>query len=114
METPLTREIYDHSPVCLQHLFTTAFGWKKRLGRFGRHYREYRRFFEASAGWSRAELEAFQNEKLAALIRDAYVDMTFGTGGLKVTPAHDPNDFEIGRRHNLPEVKVMPFWRRGR
>ena len=41
------------------------------------------------------------------IIRDAYVDMSFGTGGLKVTPAHDPNDFEIGRRHNLPSVKAI-------
>ena len=41
------------------------------------------------------------------IIRDAYVDMSFGTGGLKVTPAHDPNDFEIGRRHNLPSLKAI-------
>ena len=41
------------------------------------------------------------------IIRDSYVDMSFGTGGLKVTPAHDPNDFEIGSRHNLPSVKVI-------
>jgi valyl-tRNA synthetase len=41
------------------------------------------------------------------IIRDSYVDMAFGTGGLKVTPAHDPNDFEIGRRHGLPSVKVI-------
>jgi valyl-tRNA synthetase len=41
------------------------------------------------------------------IIRDAYVDMAFGTGGLKVTPAHDPNDFEIGRRHGLASVKVI-------
>jgi len=41
------------------------------------------------------------------VIRDSYVDMSFGTGGLKVTPAHDPNDFEIGARHNLPSVKVI-------
>ncbi|MFH1982474.1 MAG: valine--tRNA ligase [Pseudomonadota bacterium] len=41
------------------------------------------------------------------IIRDTYVDMSFGTGGLKVTPAHDPNDFEIGRRHHLPELKVI-------
>ena len=41
------------------------------------------------------------------LIKDSYVDMSFGTGGLKVTPAHDPNDFEIGMRHNLPAVKVI-------
>ncbi len=41
------------------------------------------------------------------LIKDSYVDMAFGTGGLKVTPAHDPNDFDIGMRHDLPAVKVI-------
>ncbi|MDJ0809996.1 MAG: valine--tRNA ligase [Desulfobacterales bacterium] len=41
------------------------------------------------------------------IIRDSYVDLEFGTGALKVTPAHDPNDFEIGRRHELPSVKVI-------
>ncbi len=41
------------------------------------------------------------------IIKDKYVDMTFGTGALKVTPAHDPNDFEIGARHNLPSIKVI-------
>ncbi len=41
------------------------------------------------------------------IIRDGYVDLSFGTGALKVTPAHDPNDFEIGRRHELQSVKVI-------
>ncbi|MDJ0668842.1 MAG: valine--tRNA ligase, partial [Desulfobacterales bacterium] len=41
------------------------------------------------------------------IIRDPYVDLEFGTGALKVTPAHDPNDFEIGQRHGLPNVKVI-------
>ncbi|MBT8366992.1 MAG: valine--tRNA ligase [Deltaproteobacteria bacterium] len=41
------------------------------------------------------------------IIRDSYVDTEFGTGALKVTPAHDPNDFEIGARHDLPSVKVI-------
>ncbi len=41
------------------------------------------------------------------IIADAYVDPAFGTGAVKITPAHDPNDFEIGRRHNLPMVRVM-------
>ena len=35
------------------------------------------------------------------LVEDDYVDMSFGTGALKVTPAHDPNDFELGRKHQL-------------
>jgi len=41
------------------------------------------------------------------IIRDSYVDRSFGTGGLKITPAHDPNDFEIGARHNLASIKVI-------
>ncbi len=41
------------------------------------------------------------------IITDDFVDPAFGTGAVKVTPAHDPNDFEIGRRHDLPQVVVM-------
>ncbi len=41
------------------------------------------------------------------IIGDKYVDMEFGTGCLKVTPGHDPNDFELGRKHSLPIVKVI-------
>ena len=41
------------------------------------------------------------------VIADAYVDPEFGTGALKVTPAHDPNDYEIGLRHNLPMINIM-------
>jgi valyl-tRNA synthetase len=41
------------------------------------------------------------------IIADTYVDREFGTGVVKITPAHDPNDFEVGKRHNLPEVDVM-------
>ncbi|MCD6319126.1 MAG: valine--tRNA ligase [Candidatus Desulfofervidaceae bacterium] len=41
------------------------------------------------------------------IIFDPYVDREFGTGALKVTPAHDPNDFELGNKHNLPRVKVI-------
>ena len=41
------------------------------------------------------------------VIADEYVDMEFGTGVVKITPAHDPNDFEVGVRHNLPIIRVM-------
>ena len=41
------------------------------------------------------------------IIADPYVDQSFGTGALKITPAHDLNDFEIGRRHDLPSIKVL-------
>lgn len=41
------------------------------------------------------------------IIADEYVEMEFGTGVVKITPAHDPNDFEVGNRHHLPRVNVM-------
>ncbi len=41
------------------------------------------------------------------IVEDEYVDMEFGTGVVKITPAHDPNDFEVGKRHGLPEVNVL-------
>ena len=41
------------------------------------------------------------------IVADEYVEMDFGTGVVKITPAHDPNDFEVGRRHDLPVINVM-------
>lgn len=43
------------------------------------------------------------------IIADEYVDPKFGTGAVKITPAHDPNDFEVGKRHNLPRLQVIDF-----
>ena len=41
------------------------------------------------------------------ILADEYVDIDFGSGAMKVTPAHDPNDFEIGQRHQLENIIVM-------
>ena len=41
------------------------------------------------------------------VVADSYVDMEFGTGVVKITPAHDPNDFEVGLRHNLPVINIL-------
>jgi len=46
-------------------------------------------------------------ERPIPIIADHYVDMEFGSGAVKITPAHDPNDFEVAQRHQLPAVKVM-------
>lgn len=43
------------------------------------------------------------------VIADEYVDPNYGTGVVKITPAHDPNDFEVGERHNLPRIQVIDF-----
>ena len=46
-------------------------------------------------------------DRTIPVIADEYVDMEFGTGVVKITPAHDPNDFEVGKRHNLPEINIL-------
>jgi len=43
------------------------------------------------------------------IIADDYVDIAFGTGAVKITPAHDPNDFEVGKRHDLERIQVIDF-----
>lgn len=43
------------------------------------------------------------------VVADEHVDPNYGTGAVKVTPAHDPNDFEIGQRHNLPRIQVIDY-----
>ena len=46
-------------------------------------------------------------KKAIPVVEDTYVDMEFGTGVVKITPAHDPNDFEVGKRHDLPVINVL-------
>ncbi len=46
-------------------------------------------------------------ERQIPIVADYYVDKEFGTGAVKITPAHDPNDFEVGKRHDLPEINIM-------
>ena len=45
--------------------------------------------------------------RMIPVVEDTYVDMEFGTGVVKITPAHDPNDFEVGKRHDLPIINIM-------
>lgn len=49
------------------------------------------------------------SEREIPIIADEYVDPNYGTGVVKITPAHDPNDFEVGNRHNLPRIQVIDF-----
>ncbi|WP_344381289.1 valine--tRNA ligase [Streptomyces thermolineatus] len=53
------------------------------------------------------EIELPLTGRRIPVVADAHVDPEFGTGAVKVTPAHDPNDFEIGRRHDLPSLTVL-------
>ena len=48
-----------------------------------------------------------ETDRQIPIIKDSYVDREFGTGAVKITPAHDPNDFEVGLRHKLPVINVM-------
>ena len=47
------------------------------------------------------------DDRLIPIIADEYVDMEFGSGAVKITPSHDPNDFEVGKRHELGQLKIM-------
>ena len=53
------------------------------------------------------EVELPLTDRTIPIIADPYVDKDFGTGVVKITPAHDPNDFEVGKRHNLPEINIL-------
>lgn len=51
-------------------------------------------------------IHPFTNRKLP-ILQDDFVEMEFGTGAVKITPAHDPNDYEVGKRHNLPFLTIF-------
>ena len=46
-------------------------------------------------------------DRLIPIVADEYVDLEFGTGAVKITPAHDPNDYEVGQRQKLPSLTVI-------
>ena len=77
MENAFTRRLYDASPVFLQHLFTSAYGWKKRADRYGTHYRRYRAFFQESFRWPRERLQRHQDAKVAETVELAYRQIPF-------------------------------------
>jgi len=54
-----------------------------------------------------ADCAASGRRRAIPVIADTYVDMAFGTGALKITPAHDANDYEIGKRHGLPILTML-------
>jgi valyl-tRNA synthetase len=62
---------------------------------------------ERYAGLIGNNVELPLTSRTIPVIADEMVDREFGTGAVKITPAHDPNDFEVGRRHQLPEINVM-------
>ena len=62
---------------------------------------------ERFKGFIGKEVRLPLTDRVLPVIADEHVDPAFGTGALKITPAHDPNDFEIGLRHNLPSVKAF-------
>lgn len=62
---------------------------------------------ERYRGLADLELELPLTGRRIPLIYDPMVDRQFGTGAVKITPAHDPNDFDVGRRHNLPQINIL-------
>jgi len=64
---------------------------------------------ERYRGWIGKAVKLPLTTRTIPVIADSFVDPAFGTGAVKVTPAHDPNDFEMGRRHDLPSLQVIDF-----
>ncbi len=62
---------------------------------------------ERYASWVNASVKVPLNGRVVPVIRDSYVDKEFGTGALKITPAHDPNDYLLGKKHALPMISVF-------
>ena len=62
---------------------------------------------ERYQGISATHVKLPLTDRVIPIIKDSYVAMDFGTGALKVTPAHDPNDFQLGKKHDLESLKVM-------
>lgn len=52
-------------------------------------------------------INPFTNQKIPIITDSILVDPTLGTGAVKITPAHDPNDFACGKRHNLPQINIL-------
>ncbi len=61
----------------------------------------------ATSTWWARDVPLPLTGRMIPVVADEHVDPAFGTGAVKVTPAHDPNDFEIGRRHGLPSITVL-------
>ena len=62
---------------------------------------------ERYASWKNAQVALPLTGRAIPVIQDAYVDRAFGTGALKITPAHDPNDYLLGKKHNLPTITIF-------
>ena len=62
---------------------------------------------ERFKNFGETEVQLPLTDRVIPIIRDEYVDTQFGTGALKVTPAHDPNDFHLGEKHGLKKLKVI-------
>lgn len=105
MENSLTRWLYDHSPVVLQHLYTTAYGWRKRLQRYrGREFQAYCKFFDECRSWNAAELRAWQDEQLREVISEAYEHVPFYRrrfDSLSLTPG------DIRSVDDLPKLPLL-------
>ena len=77
MENKFSRWFYDSSPVFLQHVFTSAYGLRKRQQRYGKWFGHYFRFFSDSTKWPLDQLQSFQDEQLRKVISNAYDNVPF-------------------------------------
>lgn len=104
MENRVTRLLYDYSPVFLQDLYCSMYGWLKIRRRYGRLFEERYRLFERSAGWTRGELDAYQDDRLRAVVQHAYEHVEFYRrrfDAARLTPA------DIRTVADLPKLPLL-------
>lgn len=104
MENRFTRFLYDHSPVFFQDVYSSFYGWRKNRARYGEVYRRMLAFFTGSADWSRAELEAYQGQKLCQIVRQAYEHAPFWRRRLDEARIR-PDD--VRRLEDLPKLPLL-------
>ena len=101
-----TRQIVDHKHVLVNGKSVNIPSYLVKAGdviEIKEKYKSSQRYKDIVGKMCKLPL----TDREIPIVADYYVDKEFGTGAVKITPAHDPNDFEVGKRHNLPELNIM-------
>jgi len=99
MENKITRFIYDYSPIFLQHLFTSFYGWQKVRERYNAHFRKMYRFYKESFHWPEEKLREYQRQQIRRVVSEAYRHVPFyrerfDSLGLRPEDIRGPEDLQ--------------------
>lgn len=105
METGLTRLIYNASPIALQNLYASFFGWSKNRSRYGEYFRKWSDFFVQSRSWNLKQLQAYQKEQLRHTLEIAYEHVPFYRRRFSENGLHPKDIKEIDDLCRLPVLQ---------